>query len=158
MPGIIDYPAWTGVKLISLNPDRGTEDNSRRSLQISDNFTAMRFSTLEKGDIGPRVRRCLYQVTRQGHRQTRDAREFCNHGLGISIGRVDTPADRSAATILFVKQVLQSIDDIGILENGDRKSHELLTQGLRIPEYPPTHSDNMRPPIPGYPPTCDALP
>lgn len=29
---------------------------------------------------------------------------------------------------------------------------------VRIPEYPPTHSDNMRPPIPGYPPTCDALP
>jgi choline dehydrogenase-like flavoprotein len=30
--------------------------------------------------------------------------------------------------------------------------------GLRIPEHPPTHSDNMRPPVPGYPPTCDALP
>jgi transposase len=27
-----------------------------------------------------------------------------------------------------------------------------------IPEHPPTHSDNMRPLIPGYPPTCDALP
>jgi len=30
--------------------------------------------------------------------------------------------------------------------------------GMRIPEHPPTHSDNMRPPIPGYSPTCDALP
>jgi hypothetical protein len=30
--------------------------------------------------------------------------------------------------------------------------------GVRIPEHPPTHSDNMRPPIPGYSPTCDALP
>jgi hypothetical protein len=29
---------------------------------------------------------------------------------------------------------------------------------MRIPEHPPTHSDNMRPPIPGYSPTCDALP
>ena len=29
---------------------------------------------------------------------------------------------------------------------------------LRIPEYPPTHSDNMRPLVPGYPPTRDALP
>ena len=29
---------------------------------------------------------------------------------------------------------------------------------LRIPEHPPTHSDNMRPPVPGYPPTGDALP
>jgi len=28
---------------------------------------------------------------------------------------------------------------------------------LRIPEHPPTHSDNMRPPVPGHPPTCDAL-
>lgn len=29
---------------------------------------------------------------------------------------------------------------------------------LRIPEYPPTHSDNMRPPVPDYSPACDALP
>ena len=29
---------------------------------------------------------------------------------------------------------------------------------LRIPEYSPTHSDNMRPLVPGYPPTRDALP
>lgn len=29
---------------------------------------------------------------------------------------------------------------------------------LRIPAHPPTHSDNIRPPIPGYPATCDALP
>jgi hypothetical protein len=29
---------------------------------------------------------------------------------------------------------------------------------LRIPEDPPIHSDNMRPLVPGYPPTCDALP
>ncbi|MDN5788787.1 hypothetical protein, partial [Pseudorhodobacter sp.] len=30
--------------------------------------------------------------------------------------------------------------------------------GVRIPEHPPTHSDDMRPPVPGYSPTCDALP
>jgi hypothetical protein len=29
---------------------------------------------------------------------------------------------------------------------------------LRIPEYPPTHSDNTRPLVPEHPPTCDALP
>ncbi|MFZ3584021.1 hypothetical protein ACOI1H_17895 [Loktanella sp. DJP18] len=29
---------------------------------------------------------------------------------------------------------------------------------MRIPEHAPTHSDNMRPPVPGYPPTGDALP
>jgi len=29
---------------------------------------------------------------------------------------------------------------------------------MRIPEHPATHSDNIRPPIPGYPATCDALP
>jgi len=28
---------------------------------------------------------------------------------------------------------------------------------LRIPEYPATHSDNIRPPVPGYPATCDVL-
>jgi hypothetical protein len=29
---------------------------------------------------------------------------------------------------------------------------------VRIPEDPATHSDNIRPPVPGYPATCDALP
>ena len=29
---------------------------------------------------------------------------------------------------------------------------------VRIPEHAPTHSDNMRPLVPGYPPTSDALP
>ena len=33
-----------------------------------------------------------------------------------------------------------------------------LALGLRIPEHAPTHSDNMRPLVPGYPPTGDALP
>ena len=28
---------------------------------------------------------------------------------------------------------------------------------VRIPTYPPTHSDSIRPLVPGYPPTCDAL-
>jgi hypothetical protein len=31
-------------------------------------------------------------------------------------------------------------------------------RSMRIPEYPATHSDNIRPPVPGYPATCDALP
>jgi len=29
---------------------------------------------------------------------------------------------------------------------------------VRIPTYPPTCSDNIRPVVPGYPPTFDALP
>jgi len=29
---------------------------------------------------------------------------------------------------------------------------------LRIPTYPPTNSANIRPVVPGYPPTFDALP
>ncbi|HCP81858.1 MAG TPA: hypothetical protein DIT67_09805 [Octadecabacter sp.] len=33
-----------------------------------------------------------------------------------------------------------------------------LYRKLRIPEYPPTCSDNIRPSVPGYPPTFDALP
>jgi len=28
---------------------------------------------------------------------------------------------------------------------------------VRIPAYPPPHSDSIRPLVPGYPPTCDAL-
>jgi hypothetical protein len=34
---------------------------------------------------------------------------------------------------------------------------KLPVQQLRIPAYPPTHSDSIRPLVPGYPPTCDAL-
>ena len=34
----------------------------------------------------------------------------------------------------------------------------VATVTLRIPEDPATHSDNIRPPVPGYPATCDALP
>jgi len=35
---------------------------------------------------------------------------------------------------------------------------ERFVRKLRIPEDPATHSDNIRPPVPGYPATCDALP
>ena len=34
----------------------------------------------------------------------------------------------------------------------------ILRSPLRIPEHPATHSDNIRPLIPEYPATCDALP
>ena len=27
--------------------------------------------------------------------------------------------------------------------------------GMRIPAYPPTHSDGIHPLVPGYPPTCN---
>ena len=37
----------------------------------------------------------------------------------------------------------------------DTMTGEIL---VRIPEYPPTDSDNMRPLVPEHPPTCDALP
>jgi len=36
--------------------------------------------------------------------------------------------------------------------------YSLAYSTVRIPEYPATHSDNIRPPVPGYPATCDALP
>lgn len=39
--------------------------------------------------------------------------------------------------------------------------HDVQVRGvshLRIPEYPPTYSYNIRPPVPGYPPRFDALP
>jgi len=42
-------------------------------------------------------------------------------------------------------------------DNGNAINAFLATK-LRIPEHPATHSDNIRPPIPGYPATCDALP
>ena len=45
---MIEEPACTGGRRISLKPERGPDDSSRRSLQIFDSFTAMRFSTLEK--------------------------------------------------------------------------------------------------------------
>jgi len=40
----------------------------------------------------------------------------------------------------------------------DPDGNEIPDITVRIPEYPATHSDNIRPPVPGYPATCDALP
>ena len=45
-----------------------------------------------------------------------------------------------------------------ILDDRIAAGEPMLGPKLRIPEYPPTDSDNMRPLVPGYPPTCDALP
>ncbi|GAQ68277.1 hypothetical protein SsS58_08736 [Streptomyces scabiei] len=45
LPGMIDEPACTGGRLISLSPARGPEESSRRSLHVFDSFTATRLST-----------------------------------------------------------------------------------------------------------------
>jgi len=61
------------------------------------------------------------------------------------------------------------IDTIVLISKDDNltKSHARYVEAclmrstgnnLRIPEDPATHSDNIRPPVPGYPATCDALP
>ena len=39
-----------------------------------------------------------------------------------------------------------------------RRGPKKGTRRLHIPGYPPTYSDNIRPPVPGYPPSFDALP
>ena len=44
--GIIEEPACSSGRLISLRPARGPEESRRRSLQILDSFTARRFSEL----------------------------------------------------------------------------------------------------------------
>jgi hypothetical protein len=38
-----------------------------------------------------------------------------------------------------------------------RRNHDAAFK-VRIPEHAPTHSDNIRPLVPGYSPTSDALP
>ena len=45
LPGMMDDPACTGGRLISLRPARGPEDSSRRSLQLLESLTAMRLRT-----------------------------------------------------------------------------------------------------------------
>ena len=42
LAGMIDDPACSSGRLISLRPARGPEDSSRRSLQIFDSLTAVR--------------------------------------------------------------------------------------------------------------------
>ena len=44
------------------------------------------------------------------------------------------------------------------LRRASRAHQTARRAGLRIPAHPATHSDNIRPPVPGYPATCDALP
>jgi putative transposase len=43
------------------------------------------------------------------------------------------------------------------LNNRGENSYQPFRRRVRIPAYPPTHSDSIRPLVPGYPPTCDAL-
>ena len=75
-------------------------------------------------------------------------------------------------TALVMRDLRQQLDDIidPVLRKRVITKFALVSQLLhqqakdaekiyvRIPEYPPTHSDNMRPLVPGYPPTRDALP
>ncbi|MNT87786.1 hypothetical protein D3C72_2282450 [compost metagenome] len=44
---MMEEPACIGGRLISPKPARGPLDNRRKSLQVLDSFTAMRFSTPE---------------------------------------------------------------------------------------------------------------
>lgn len=70
-----------------------------------------------------------------------------------------TNSVRDEAGYLVSDQLqLPVIDSLDALAIDFRQQLIELASKVRIPEYPPTHSDNMRPPIPGYPPTCDALP
>ncbi len=50
---MIDEPACTGGSAISPMPARGPEESSRRSLQIFESLTAMRFSTPESCTNAP---------------------------------------------------------------------------------------------------------
>jgi hypothetical protein len=52
-PGMIDEPACTAGSVISAKPACGPEDNSRRSLQILDSFTAVRLRVPESWTNAP---------------------------------------------------------------------------------------------------------
>ena len=45
--GIIEEPACISGRLISFNPQRGPDESKRKSLQILDNLTAVRFTAPE---------------------------------------------------------------------------------------------------------------
>ncbi len=53
LPGMMLEPACTGGRLISPKPARGPHDSSRRSLQVLESFTAIRFSTPESCTNAP---------------------------------------------------------------------------------------------------------
>ena len=53
LPGMIDEPGCIAGRLISPNPARGPELNSRRSLQIFDSLTAQRLSTPDSWTNAP---------------------------------------------------------------------------------------------------------
>ena len=47
LPGMMEEPAWTAGSAISPMPARGPEESSRKSLQVFESLTAMRFRTPE---------------------------------------------------------------------------------------------------------------
>jgi hypothetical protein len=61
---------------------------------------------------------------------------------------------------LYYEPKGESAENLRFMEIIDKQFLETPWYGsrLRIPTYPPTHSDNIRPVVPGYPPTFDALP
>lgn len=56
---------------------------------------------------------------------------------------------------LFSNDYIQRGRQLDVISDG---TVSLLWRPVRIPEHAPIHSDNMRPLVPGYPPTSDALP
>ncbi len=73
---------------------------------------------------------------------------------------------KSAAAERLIHQN-RVVPSAGSLSNWKNEKHKIsdvsallvsAIEELRIPEYRPTYSDNMRPPVPGYAPSVDVLP
>jgi AsmA protein len=69
-----------------------------------------------------------------------------------------TVFDSLSATFTMTQGNLLNDDLLMTLPLAKAGGEGRIGLGVRIPEDPATHSDNIRPPVPGYPATCDELP
>ena len=104
LPGMIEEPACTAGRRISPMPVRGPLDSRRRSLQIFDSLTAMRFSTPENKNEGAHVGGRLDQVGGRHQRLAGDARQLLDRERGVARIGVDAGADRGGAEIDLAEQ------------------------------------------------------
>ena len=91
-----------------------------------------------------------------------NAAEFLDAEYGVSYPQPLTEFQHSVEQSTYLEWVNSRYYEDGTAQACQnchmKEASEARTAALRIPEDPPTHSDNIRPLIPGYSPTCDALP
>ena len=104
LPGMIEEPACTAGRRISPKPVRGPLDSRRRSLQILDSLTAMRFSTPENSTKAPMSEVASIRFAASTIGWPRQPRQFLDGERGVARVGVDAGADGGRAEVDLAEQ------------------------------------------------------